>query len=125
MMIHWFDAKTRVGQASLYLSNITLNVEASVPFEFAYKVQVGLNEDGNIVIEPLSKERVLRGDLDEYSLLNIKMAKSYSRIASKELMRHLVEETGLKLDDKEALRFKTKWDEKSNLLIVLIKEVAQ
>ena len=63
MAITWFDAKERSGQASLTASYITLNAQARVPFDYAYKVQVGVDETGNVVIAPLSKETVLRGDL--------------------------------------------------------------
>lgn len=56
MSIHWFEAKEREGQASLTCHYITLNTVASVPFQYAYKVQVGLNEEGNLVIEPLPKK---------------------------------------------------------------------
>lgn len=123
MGITWFDAKERTGTASLYESNITLNVEASVPFEYAYRVQVGLDGDKNIVIAPLSKERVLRGDLDEYSLLDIAYKVSYSRICSTSLMKHIGEVTGLHLS-KEGLRFSTSWDEAKNLLTIhLPKEI--
>jgi hypothetical protein len=117
MGITWFDSKEREGVASLYDNNITLNVEASVPFEYAYRVKVGVDEKKNIVIAPLSKERVLRGDLDEYSLLEIAYKKSYSRICSTSLMKRIAEESGLSLS-KEAQRFPTSWDEEANLLTI-------
>jgi hypothetical protein len=121
MPIHWFDAKEREGQASLTTHYITLNTVASVPFELAYKVQVGINEEGNLVVEPLLKERVERGDLDEYNLQDIALKKSYSRISSSSLMRHIVEVTGLPLGE-SATSYKTEWNEKENLLIIKIKE---
>jgi hypothetical protein len=117
MGITWFDSKEREGVASLYDNNITLNVEASVPFEYAYRVKVGVDEKKNIVIAPLSKERVLRGDLDEYSLLEIAYKRSYSRICSTSLMKRIAAETGLTLS-KEAKRFATSWDEDDNLLTI-------
>ena len=49
-MIKWFNVKARNGVATLYDNNITLNTTAMDPFEIAYKVQVGLSEDGNIII---------------------------------------------------------------------------
>jgi len=121
MSIHWFEAKEREGQAALTCHYITLNTVASVPFQYAYKVQVGLNEEGNLVIEPLTKERVERGDLDEYNLQDISLKKSYSRVSSSSLLRHIGEETGLVLT-KTAQSYKTKWNEKENLLIIDIKE---
>jgi hypothetical protein len=119
MGIHWFDAKERAGQASLTDSYITLNSIASVPFAYAYKVQVGVSEEGNVVISPLSKERVMRGDLDEYTLQNISLKASYSRVCSRELMRQIAEETGLRLD-KVAQSYETSWDETKNLLTIKI-----
>ena len=68
MSIKWFSTKEKIGSASFYATNITLNTIASVPFEYAYRVQVGIDDNGNIVIEPLSKERVIRGDLDEENI---------------------------------------------------------
>lgn len=117
MAITWFDAKERSGQASLTANYITLNAQARVPFDYAYKVQVGVDETGNVVIAPLSKETVLRGDLDEYTLQDIALKKSYARICSRELMRSIMEKTGLSLDA-TAKSFETSWNEKENYLLV-------
>lgn len=120
-MISWWTAKEKNGQATLYNSNITLNKVASVPFEFANRVQVGLDENNNIVIEPLSKERVERGDFDEYNLLEIKIKPSYSRICSTELMNFLSDKLKLALST-EPLRFETIWEEENNHLVIQIKK---
>jgi hypothetical protein len=117
MEIHWFDSKERSGQASFTQNYITLNSVASIPFEYAYRVKVGVDAEKNVVIEPLSKERVLRGDLDEYQLQSLSFKKSYTRIASTALMRAIAEETGLSFD-RNTLSFPTSWDEKENLLTV-------
>ena len=118
MGITWFSAKEKVGSASFYASNITLNTVASVPFEYAYRVQVGMDDNGNIVIEPLSKERVLRGDLDEYAIQTIAVKKTYSRISSTSLMKRIAEALDIKLSD-APVKFETTWDDKANLLTVL------
>ena len=118
MSVKWFNTREKIGSASFYATNITLNTIASVPFEYAYRVQVGINDNGNIVIEPLSKERVIRGDLDEYALLTIAVKKTYSRISSTALMKKIQE--SLNIDLKEnPMKFDTKWVEKDNLLIIL------
>jgi hypothetical protein len=117
MKITWFDAKERAGQASLTASYITLNAQASVPFAYAYKVQVGVDEKGNIVVQPLSKERVLRGDLDEYQLQDIALKKSYARICGRELMRSIAKAASLSLDN-QAKAYETEWKEAENLLLI-------
>lgn len=117
MEIKWFSTKEKTGSASFYSTNITLNTIATVPFEYAYRVQVGMDEHNNIVIQPLSKERVLRGDLDEYAIMQISIKKTYSRISSTPLMKKIGEVLGLSLSDKP-LKFSTSWNEVDNILTV-------
>ena len=115
MPIQWFSSKEKLGTASLYNTNITLNTIASVPFEYAYRVQVGLDEKGNIVIRPLTKEKVQSGDLDEYTILQISVKKTYSRISSTTLMRNISEALQLALAERP-VKFETTWDEVKNIL---------
>ena len=120
-MIKWFNAKERNGVASLYATNITLNTTAMYPLDFAYRVQVGVDENDNIIVKPLSKDVVESGVLDEYSLLKIEFHKSFARISSSVLMKQIAESLKLNLG-KSPLQFKTQWDSKENILIILIKE---
>lgn len=115
MGITWFNAKEREGVASFYSTNITLNTVASVPFEYAYRVQVGIDDQDNVVIQPLSKDRVERGDLDEYAIQKIAIKKSYSRISSTDIMKRIAQTLNMTLDETPR-RFKTKWDDKENIL---------
>lgn len=115
MGITWLNAKEREGVASLYSTNITLNTVASVPFEYAYRVQVGIDDEDNVVIQPLSKDRVERGDLDEYAIQKIAIKKSYSRISSTDIMKRIAQTLKITLDETPR-RFKTKWDDKENIL---------
>ena len=117
MPIQWFSSKEKLGTASLYNTNITLNTIASVPFEYAYRVQVGLDEKGNIVIRPLTKEKVQSGDLDEYTILQISVKKTYSRISSTTLMRNISEALKLALSERP-VKFETTWDEVKNILTI-------
>ena len=64
-MITWLSTKDEIGSASLYASNITLNTVAMNKFLTAYRVMVGIDDDNNIILAPLDKDRVLRGDLKE------------------------------------------------------------
>ena len=120
-MIKWINVKTKSGVASLYSNNITLNTTAMYPFEIAYKVQVGLTDDGNIAIQPLTKAVIESGDLDESCLLKIERHKSFARISSVALMKQLSEALDLELSS-SPLRFETSWDSKENILIILIKK---
>ena len=119
-MITWINVKTKSGVASLYNNSITLNTTAMYPFEIAHKVQVGLTDDGNIVIQPLTKAFIESGDLDESCLLKIERHKSFARISSVALMKQLGDALNLKLSS-SPLRFETSWDSKENILTILVK----
>ncbi len=117
MNIKWFSSKEKIGSASFYNTNITLNTIASVPFEYAYRVQVGLDEKNNIVIQPLPKDKVMRGDLDEYTIYQIAIKKTYSRISSTSLMKKISEAIGIEFSS-EPTKFETIWDDNENVLII-------
>ena len=116
-MIKWFNVKERSGVASLYSNNITLNTTAMYPLDFAYRVQVGLDEDKNIIIKPISKDVVESGVLDECCLLKLEIHKSFARISSTLLLKQIGEELKLSLS-KTPIQFDTKWDSVENILIV-------
>ena len=118
-MIKWFNVKAKNGVASLYANNITLNTTAMYPFEDAYKVQVGLDDNGHIVIQPLTKAVVESGDLDESCLLKLERNKSFARISSTTLMKQIGEVLKLNLS-KVPVQFETSWDPEANVLTILI-----
>ena len=120
IMIKWFNAKERNGTASLYLNNITLNTVAMYPLDYAFRVLVGVDDNNNIVIKPVSKNEVESGELDESRLLKLEIHKSFARISSSLLMRQIAEECKLSLS-KVAVRYETSWDDKENVLVINLK----
>ena len=119
-MIKWFNVKDRTGVATLYSNNITLNTAAMSPLDFAYKVQVGIDDNQNIIIKPLSRDVVESGVLDECCLLNLEIHKSFARISSALLLKQISEVLNLNLS-KSPTRFETTWDSVENILIVNVK----
>ena len=120
-MIKWFNVKDRNGVASLYPNNITLNTAAMAPLDFAYRVQVGLDDDNNIIVKPLGREVVESGVLDECCLLKLEIHKSFARISSALLLKQISEALGLTLS-KTPTQFPTSWDSVENILIINTKE---
>ena len=119
-MIKWFNAKERNGTASLYSNNITLNTVAMYPLDYAYRVLVGIDDNKNIIIKPVSKNEVESGELDESRLLKLEIHKSFARISNSLLMRQIAEELSLELS-KVAVRYETSWDDKENVLVINVK----
>ena len=121
-MVQWFNVKAKNGVASLYSNSITLNTTAMYPFEEAYRVQVGLDDNKNIVIQPLTKAVVEKGDLDESCLLKIERNKSFARISSTPLMKQIGDAIGMELS-KTAIQYETSWDSVENILTIHIDKV--
>ena len=121
-MVKWFNVKAKNGVASLYSNSITLNTTAMYPFEEAYRVQVGLDDNKNIVIQPLTRTVVESGDLDESCLLKLEKNKSFARISSTTLMKQIAEAIGIELS-KNAVQFETMWDAKENVLTILVNRI--
>ena len=119
-MIKWFNVKDRHGVASLYSNNITLNTAAMAPLDFAYRVQVGLDDNQNIIIKPLTRDVVESGALDECCLLKIEFHKSFARISSASLLKQISETLNLALT-KSPTQFMTSWDSVENILVIDIK----
>ena len=121
-MVKWFNVKAKNGVASLYSNSITLNTTAMYPFEEAYRVQVGLDDNKNIVIQPLTRAVVESGNLDESCLLKLEKNKSFARISSTTLMKQIAEAIGIELS-KNAVQFETMWDAKENVLTILVNRI--
>lgn len=117
MAIEWFSSDAKNGAASFYSTNITLNTIASVPLESAYRIQVGLDENKNVVIQPVSKERMRDGDINGYAIYQISIKKTYARISSVDLMRKVAKALGIVLDEKP-IKYGTTWDVKENILTI-------
>ena len=120
-MITWLSTKDEIGSASLYASNITLNTVAMNKFVTAYRVMVGIDDENNIILAPLDKDRVLRGDLKEEQLQKISSKKTYSRISSSSLMRQIGSRFNIAFSS-TPIKCETRWDDNNNVLILKIKE---
>lgn len=120
-MITWLSTKDEIGSASLYASNITLNTVAMNKFLSAYRVMVGIDDDNNIILAPLDKDRVLRGDLKEEQLQKISSKKTYSRISSSSLMKQIGSRLNIAFSS-TPIKCETRWDDNNNVLILKIKE---
>ena len=120
-MITWLSAKDEIGSASLYASNITLNTVAMNKFTTAYRVMVGIDDNNNIILAPLDKDHVIRGDLKEEQLQKISSKKTYSRISSSSLMKQIGSRLNIAFSS-TPIKCETRWDDNNNVLILKIKE---
>ncbi|MBP5091191.1 MAG: hypothetical protein J6328_01350 [Bacilli bacterium] len=117
MEITWFDEKDKTGIASLYKTNMTLNCVASEPFQSAYRVRVGGDKNGNIIVMPLDKDQVERDFTGGKGIYKIAVKQSYSRLSSTQLMSQIGAMLGLTLSDKP-VQFPTYFDKREGVLVI-------
>ena len=117
MAIEWFSSNDKIGTASFYSSNITLNTIASVPFGNTSNIQVGLDDKSNVVIKPVSEEKVQSGELNASAIYQISIKKTYARISSVSLMKKISKALDIVLDDKP-VKYDATWDVTKNILVI-------
>lgn len=119
MEFNWISKQASKGVATIYESNITLNKTASIHFETAYNVMLGLAEDKKLIaIKPLSKEQATSGTLDREKLYKISVKPSYSRISNKNFIKEVMILLNLDFEKNQNYKFSTKWRNDEKLLIV-------
>lgn len=118
-MFKWKSKEQGTQFVSIYETNITLNKPASIHFNHAYSVMLGVGNDGKkLGIKPLSKEEYQRGDIGEEMLYKISLRSSYARISNKSFVTHLAEQLGLDFETHTMYKFNAEWDDAEKVLVV-------
>lgn len=118
-MIKWINDKEKEGVVTCYSTNMTFNSVSSIPLLNAYKVLVGVDENSNIIVKPISKDRFDMGDLESSGLFDIANKKSYSRISSTSLMNSISEMIGISFSS-VPVKFKSIYDKDNEYLIIKV-----
>jgi len=123
MEISWFNEKPKDCIVTLGNGSITLNKPATMFFENAYSVMLGVNhENKQLFIKPLSKQRSIMHDIPESSKYKITIRSSYGRVTNKAFLNEIVDWFGYDVHH-QVFKFKADWDQKDEVLRVDLKEV--
>jgi|SRR5690554_445390 len=123
MSVTWFNGEPKEIVVTITPINLTINKSGVQFFEFANQVMLGYDKDKDVIlIRPLSKDDVLRGDIPEHTRYNISVNASYGRIANKAFINRI--STVFELDfEEKGTKFKAVWNKNTNILEVRLKEV--
>ena len=116
----WASKKPLDELATLYEANITLNKSATVYFENAYVVLLGLDRDKKfIAVKPITKEEISMGFIPKEQQHNITVKSSYSRICNKLFLKEVAVLMGLKYEEHhQSYKFKVSWDKVEKVLVI-------
>ena len=121
MSFTWFHEKPKEVIVTLASGNITLNKQASMFFEHAYAVMLGVNHQTHqIAIKPLTKETAMSHVIPENQKYKITLKSSYARITNKAFMEEIMNLSGLDFQT-SPMKFEASWNDKEQVLIVELK----
>ena len=121
MSFTWFHEKPKEVIVTLASGNITLNKQASLYFEHAYAVMLGVNTETNtIAFKPLNKNVATSNAIPEDQKYKITLKSSYARITNKAFMEEIMALSGLDFQY-GPMKFPASWNDKEQVLIVDLK----
>jgi len=123
MNVTWFNGEPKEIVVTIAPTNLTINKSGAQLFESANQVMLGYDPEKTVVlIRPLSKDEVLRGDIPEHTRYNISVNASYGRITNKAFINRLAAVFDLNFEDR-GTKYKAIWNKTNNVLEVRLKEV--
>jgi hypothetical protein len=121
MGIKWFNEPPKQSIATLTAGSITLNKPATMYFENAYSVMLGIDLDHHmVVIKSLSKSEAVSHAIPDNKKIRITVRSSYSRITNKAFMDDVAELLGISFGE-NSIKFPTNWDHKEQVLMIDLK----
>ena len=124
MSFVWASKKPNEGIATFYETNITLNKSASMHFDHAYSVLLGIDHDlKRVAVKPVTKQEIERGAIPEEKRHKISLRPSYARVSNKRFMQEVAVMLGLTLKDSAALKVRTEWSLEDKALIIDLKQL--
>lgn len=117
MAIEWFSEKDKDLVATIAKNNITLNKPACECIPLVYNVMLGISKEDKLVyIKSLTKEMVLRGDIEESHRYGITIRTSYGRISNKEFIKRIGNIVNNTFDT--PAKYYMRYDAKEQMLII-------
>lgn len=123
-MIEWFSKKDKVGFATIYPTNITINKNASSEIESSYACMLGIDkEEKHIYVKPISKDDYDAKRYNEESTFILSGAKSYTRVSSTDFVNMISRIFDVDFK-KQPKKYEAEFNKRDEVLIInLRKEV--
>ena len=119
MAITWFKKMETSGKATLQNNYIVINKSFSDKFSSAYVALVGVDENNNLLVKPLSLDESESPLYKDSLFMKISCFDTFVRIGNVSTMKIVQENLALKLP-KEGKKYDTSWDENEKALVIEI-----
>ena len=117
MAINWFKNSEVTGIATINKNNIVLNKTFINKFENATNAVIGLSDEGEIVVKPLTLDDLDNPLIKDLLIVKVSPFNNILRIGNTKCVS-LIEEALNQKVTSDGLKFKTIWDDKENSLVI-------
>ena len=117
MAIKWINKIETEGYATLSSNYVVINQSFADKFTTSYKALLGVDENDNILLKPLSLDEAESPLYKDKMLLKVSVFSSFVRIGNTASMKTIGELIGEELN-KNGKKYSTTWDEKEKALTI-------
>ena len=105
------------GSATLSNRNVVINQQFADRFSNSYSALLGVDEENNILLKPLSLDESESPRYKDALLLKVSIFNSFVRLGNTASMKAIAEILGVELT-KSGLKYDTYWNNNENALVV-------
>ena len=117
MAITWFKKVETFGKATLQNNYIVINKLFSDKFSQAYVALVGIDENNNLLVKPLSLDESESPQYKDSLFMKISCFNTFVRIGNVSTMK-IVQENLAMTFPKNGIKCNTSWNEKEKALVI-------
>jgi hypothetical protein len=122
MNISWFNKDEKLGVATIYATNITINKVISDVIDDAYGVLLGVDKnEKKIVLKPISINKYNEGTIDKNMFFKLSGGKTYSRVSSTDFINELGSLFSMNFSSSPK-KYACVWDKDEKVVIINLTE---
>lgn len=122
MNISWFNKDEKLGVATIYATNITMNKVISDIIEDSYGVLLGIDkEEKKIILKPISINKYNEGTIDKNMFFKLSGGKTYSRVSSTDFINEISSLFSMNFSS-SAKKYTCVWDKDEKVVIINLTE---
>lgn len=117
MAVIWIKKVEEQGSATLSNRNVVINQQFADKFSNSYSALLGVDEENNILLKPLSLDESESPKYKDAMLLKVSIFNSFVRLGNTASMKAISEIIGVDLT-KSGLKYSTYWNDNEKALVV-------
>ena len=122
MNISWFNKDEKLGVATIYATNITMNKVISDIIEDSYGGLLGIDkEEKKIILKPISINKYNEGTIDKNMFFKLSGGKTYSRVSSTDFINEISSLFSMNFSS-SAKKYTCAWDKDEKVVIINLTE---